>query len=66
MAEMEQYQEAREQEESFKKRLYERLLKMKSFLRYGRLEANLEDMPQLDPRMTYERSRDKQGRGRKL
>jgi hypothetical protein len=52
MAEMEQYRVAREQEEAFKERLYRRLLRMRDFLKYGRLEANLEDMPQVNSRMT--------------
>jgi hypothetical protein len=52
MAELEQYRVAREQEETFKARLYRRLVRMRAFLRYGNLEPRLTEIPELEPRVT--------------
>jgi hypothetical protein len=50
MAELEQYRVAREQEETFKERLYGRLMRMREFLRIRKVETNLAEVPELEPR----------------
>jgi hypothetical protein len=51
MAELAQYPAAKEREETFKKRIYERLMKMRDLLRRKRLEVDLSELPELEPRM---------------